>query len=159
MQIEKIQGRIKNLITIYTDSSITKDEFAMMKKEFDTEIEKLTKQKNRQGEQQSILEKCIAQTTAVAKELGRMLDSSQPIFERERLSDYIRSIDADNRRYVWNLSIDGKADRFDLGKSEDTVVINLDEMAENGNSEIVSLYHHPYTQEEITQSQFVTHRP
>jgi hypothetical protein len=145
-QIEKIQGRIKNLITIYTDGSISKDEFTMMKKEFDAEIEKLTEQKNRQGEQQNILEKCIAQTTAVAKELGRMLDSSQPIFERERLSDYIRSIEADNRRYTWNLSIDGRADCFDLGKSEDTVVINLDETEENNNSEIVSLYHHPYTQ-------------
>ena len=150
-QIEKIQGRIKNLITIYTDGSISKDEFTMMKKEFDAEIEKLTEQKNRQGEQQNILEKCIAQTTAVAKELGRMLDSSQPIFERERLSDDIRSIEADNRKYTWNLSIDGRADCFDLGKSEDTVVINLDETEENNNSEIVSLYHHPYTQTEITQ--------
>ena len=128
-----------------------------MKKEFDAEIEKLTEQKNRQGEQQNILEKCIAQTTAVAKELGRMLDSSQPIFERERLSDYIRSIEADNRRYTWNLSIDGRADCFDLGTSEDTVVINLDETEENNNSEIVSLYHHPYTQAEITRPQFVTH--
>ena len=158
-QIEKIRDRIKNLITIYTDGSITKDEFTMMKKEFDAEIEKLTEQKNRQGEQQNILEKCIAQTTAVAKELGRMLDSSQPIFERERLSNYIRSIEADNRKYTWNLSIDGKANRFDFGKSEDTVVINLDETEENNNSEIVSLYHHPYTQEDITPPQFVTHRP
>ena len=58
--------RIPSLITMFADGNITRDEFVVMKAEYTEEIKKLCEQRERQSEQESIMNGCISEISAVA---------------------------------------------------------------------------------------------
>lgn len=146
-QIDKVEKRIRNLITMFADGDITRDEFAKMKADYTDEIKKLTEQKERCDEQQDILERCSAELSAVAHQLGNMLEMSAPIIDREKIAGCVRSIVADNRRYIWNINLNKNVDFREENGDDERVVIDLDDT-----SEIVSLFDQQPTPSEITQS-------
>ena len=83
-QIDKVEERKKSLITMFADGNITRDEFVVMKAEYNEEIKKLCEQRERQSEQESIMNGCISEISAAAKQLGRMLERLLPcISERQ----------------------------------------------------------------------------
>ena len=130
-QIDKVEERKKSLITMFADGNITRDEFAVMKTEYNEEIKKLCEQRERQSEQKRIMNGCISEISAVAKQLGRMLESSSPVFQRDRLNEHIRSVVADNRKYTWNVTINPSEDnKYSTAEpDEDCAVIRLGESA------------------------------
>ena len=130
-QIDKVEERKKSLITMFADGNITRDEFSVMKAEYNEEIKKLCEQRERQSEQESIMNGCISEISAVAKQLGRMLESSSPVFQRDRLNEHIRSVVADNRKYTWNVTITPSEDnKYSTAEpDEDCAVIRLGESA------------------------------
>ena len=128
-QIEKVEQRKKSLITMFADGNLTQDEYAMMKAEYNEEIKKLCEQRERQSEQESIMNGCISEISAVAKQLGRMLESSSPVFQRDKLNEHIRSVVADNRKYTWNVTINPSEENIysTAEPDENCAVIRLDE--------------------------------
>ena len=128
-QIDKVEERKKSLITMFADGNITRNEFTIMKAEYNEEIKKLCEQRERQSEQESIMNGCISEISAVAKQLGRMLESSSPVFQRDKLNEHIRSVVADNRKYTWNVTINPSEDnKYSTAEpDEDCAVIRLDE--------------------------------
>lgn len=130
-QIDKVEERKKSLITMFADGNITRDEFVVMKAEYNEEIKKLCEQRERQSEQESIMNGCISEISAVVKQLGRMLESSSPVFQRDKLNEHIRSVVADNRKYTWNVTINPSEDnKYSTAEpDEDCAVIRLDEGA------------------------------
>ena len=130
-QIEKVEQRKKSLITMFADGNLTQDEYAIMKAEYNAEIKKLCEQRERQSEQENIMNGCISEISAVAKQLGRMLESSSPVFQRDRLNEHIRSVVADNRKYTWNVTINPSEENiYSTAESDvDCAVIRLGESA------------------------------
>ncbi len=130
-QIEKVEQRKKSLITMFADGNLTQEEYAMMKAEYNEEIQKLCEQRERQSEQESIMNGCISEISTVAKQLGRMLENSSPVFQRDRLNEHIRSVVADNRKYTWNVTINPSEDnKYSTAEpDEDCAVIRLGESA------------------------------
>ena len=128
-QIDKVEERKKSLITMFADENLTQEEYTVMKAEYNEEIKKLSEQRERQSEQESIMNGCISEISAVAKQLGRMLESSSPVFQRDRLNEHIRSVVADNRKYTWNVTINPSEDnKYSTAEpDEDCAVIRLDE--------------------------------
>lgn len=128
-QIKKVEQRKKSLITMFADRNLTQDEYAMTKADYNEEIQRLTEQRERQSEQESIMNGCISEISAVAKQLGRMLESSSPVFDKEKLNEHIRSVVADNRKYTWNVTINPSEENIysTAEPDEDCAVIRLDE--------------------------------
>ena len=68
-QIDKVDKKLKNLINIYTDGDISKEEFQSMCKSYDDELVKLKEQKDSFGKQQETVEKCMCDMSAIANVL------------------------------------------------------------------------------------------
>ena len=106
-QIEKSEKKLKNLIEIYTDGQINKDEFLSMRQAYDEELKKLKEQKNSFGKQQEIVDNCILDMSGIAKALAQMVDMSNPDLSKDLLNEVVTSIVPQNKKYVWNYRIDG----------------------------------------------------
>lgn len=106
-QIEKSEKKLKNLIEIYTDGQINKDEFLSMRQAYDEELKKLKEQKNSFGKQQEIVDNCILDMSGIAKALAQMVDMSNPDISKDLLNEVVTSIVPQNKKYVWNYRIDG----------------------------------------------------
>jgi|GEM_PF-3176672 len=106
-QIEKSEKKLKNLIEIYTDGQINKDEFLSMRQAYDEELKKLKEQKNSFGKQQEIVENCILDMSGIAKALAQMVDMSNPDISKDLLNEVVTSIVPRDKKYVWNYKIDG----------------------------------------------------
>ena len=106
-QIEKSEKKLKNLIEIYTDGQINKDEFLSMRQAYDEELKKLKEQKNSFGKQQEIVDNCILDMSGIAKALASMVDMSNPDLSKDLLNEVVTSIVPQNKKYVWNYRIDG----------------------------------------------------
>ena len=106
-QIEKSEKKLKNLIEIYTDGQINKDEFLSMRQAYDEELKKLKEQKNSFGKQQEIVDNCILDMSGIAKALASMVDMSNPDLSKDLLNEVVTSIVPQDKKYVWNYRIDG----------------------------------------------------
>ena len=106
-QIEKSEKKLKNLIEIYTDGQINKDEFLSMRQAYDEELKKLKEQKNSFGKQQEIVENCILDMSGIVKALAQMVDMSNPDISKDLLNEVVTSIVPRDKKYVWNYRIDG----------------------------------------------------
>jgi len=82
-EIEKAEKRIKSLITMFADGSITKDEFDTMKAEYKAELSKLREQKTNTSEQQSLIEQCISNMTAASKTLYDMVNMKKSAVDHD----------------------------------------------------------------------------
>ena len=105
-QIEKSEKKLKNLIEIYTDGQINKDEFLSMRQAYDEELKKLKEQKNSFGKQQEIVENCILDMSGIANALAQMVDMSNPDISKDLLNEVVTSIVPRDKKYVWNYKID-----------------------------------------------------
>ena len=101
-QIEKAEKRIKSLINLYTDGGITQEEFAEMKAEYNSELQKLKEQKNNVEEHQDIVENCMFDMASVSKALYDMVNMKNTELSSDLLDEMVSSISVENRHYVWH---------------------------------------------------------
>ena len=106
-QIDKVDKKIKNLINIYTDGDISKEEFQSMRKSYDDELVKLKEQKNSFGQQQETVEKCMCDMSAIANALAAMVDMSEPDLSKQFINEVVTSIVPQDGKYVWKFRLDG----------------------------------------------------
>ena len=106
-QIDKVDKKLKNLINIYTEGDISKEEFQSMRKSYDDELVKLKEQKNSFGQQQETVEKCMCDMSAIANALSAMVDMSEPDLSKQFIDKVVTSIVPQGNKYVWNFRLDG----------------------------------------------------
>src|SRR5574344_1736228 len=102
LQIDKVEKRIKSLITMFADGSVTKDEFDTMKADYNTELAKLKEQRFTTDEQQEIVENCMFDMAYVSKALYEMVNAQNTELSNDLLDEMVSSITVENRRYVWH---------------------------------------------------------
>ena len=66
-QIDKAERKLKNLIDLFTDGQISKEEFAEFKATYSADFQKFKDEKARCGEQQELFESCMCDMTAVLR--------------------------------------------------------------------------------------------
>ncbi len=101
-QIERIQQKKKNLIDMFADGQIDKDEYADMRKSYESEIDALRNQKNSISEQQQHYSNCIDDLTRITKALSELIDFSDEEIKKKFLDKFIVSIVPEQDTYYWN---------------------------------------------------------
>lgn len=108
-QIEKIEKKLKNLIELYTDGQIDKEEFAEFKKTYSADLQKFKDEKTSCGEQQELVESCISDMSAVSQALAGMIDMSSPEYTHDLMNEIINSILVKDNRFIWNFNFNRTA--------------------------------------------------
>lgn len=103
-QIEKADKKRKNLVELFTDGQIDKEEFAEFKKMYDKELADLKEQKSKMGEQQELFESCMDDMTAVSQALSEMIDHSNVDLDYSFIDKIVKSINVEDNRFIWNFS-------------------------------------------------------
>ena len=101
-QIERIQQKKKNLIDMFADGQIDKDEYADMRKSYESEIDALLNQKSSISEQQKHYSSCIDDLTRITKALSELIDFSDEAIRKKFLDKFLLSIVPDQDTYYWN---------------------------------------------------------
>ena len=108
-QIEKIEKKLKNLIELYTDGQIDKDEFAEFKKTYSSDLQKFKDEKSSCGEQQELVEGCISDMSAVSQALAGMIDMSAVEYTTDLLNEIVNSILVKDNCFIWNFNFNRTA--------------------------------------------------
>ena len=108
-QIDKAERKLKNLIDLFTDGQISKEEFAEFKATYSADLQKFKDEKARCGEQQELFENCMCDMTAVSQALAGMVDMSSPEYSSDLFNEIVNSILVENNRFIWNFSYNKNA--------------------------------------------------
>ena len=108
-QIDKAERKLKNLIDLFTDGQISKEEFAEFKATYSADLQKFKDEKARCGEQQELFESCMCDMTAVSQALAGMVDMSSPEYTSDLFNEIVNSILVENNRFIWNFSYNKNA--------------------------------------------------
>lgn len=103
-QVEKAELKIKNLVDLYADGQIRKEEFAEFKEKYNNELAELKAQQTKLGEQQETFESCIDDLTAVSQALDGMIDKSATKLNFDFIDKLVNSITVDKNRFIWNFN-------------------------------------------------------
>ena len=108
-QIDKAEKKLKNLIDLFTDGQISKEEFSEFKATYSADLQKFKDEKARCGEQQELFENCMCDMTAVSQALAGMVDMSSPEYSSDLFNEIVNSILVENNRFIWNFSYNKNA--------------------------------------------------
>ncbi len=103
-QIEKAERKIKNLVDLYTDGQIDKNEFAEFKQAYSKELADLKEQKQKLAEQQEVFESCMDDMTAVSQALAGMIDMSEVKLNHDFIDKVVNSINVENNNFIWSFN-------------------------------------------------------
>ena len=117
-QIDKAEKKLKNLIDLFTDGQISKEEFSEFKATYSADLQKFKDEKSRCGEQQELFESCMCDMTAVSQALAGMVDMSSPEYTHDLMNEIINSILVEDNRFIWNFSYN-KTENADTNISVD----------------------------------------
>ena len=101
-QIERLQQKKKNLIDMFADGQINKDEYADVRQSYENEIDSLKNQRNSISEQQEHYSSCIEDLTKITKALGELIDVTDESIKKQCLDKFLVSIVPENDTYYWN---------------------------------------------------------
>ena len=101
-QIERLQQKKKNLIDMFADGQINKDEYADVRQSYENEIDSLKNQRNSISEQQEHYSSCIEDLTKITKALGELIDVTDESIKKQCLNKFLVSIVPENDTYYWN---------------------------------------------------------
>ena len=103
-QIDKAEKKLRNLVDLFTEGQISKEEFAEVKAAYTADLKKFKDEKARCGEQQELFENCTCDMTAVSQALAGMVDMSSPEYPSDLFNEIVNSILVENNRFIWNFS-------------------------------------------------------
>ena len=115
-QIDKAEKKLKNLVDLFTDGQISKEEFAEFKATYSADLQKFKDEKARCGEQQELFENCMCDMTAVSQALAGMVDMSSPEYTHDLMNEIVNSILVKDNRFIWNFSYN-KTENTDMNIS------------------------------------------
>ena len=101
-QIEKLQQKSKNILDIFADGQITKEEFSDMRRSYEKEIEDLKNQKNTVSEQNEQYSRCFDNLASISKVLGEMIDLSDEKIVKQFIDKILISVVPQNGKFHWN---------------------------------------------------------
>lgn len=117
-QIDKAEKKLRNLVDLFTEGQISKEEFAEVKAAYTADLQKFKDEKARCGEQQELFENCMCDMTAVSQALAGMVDMSSPEYTHDLMNEIINSILVEDNRFIWNFSYN-KTENADTNISVD----------------------------------------
>ena len=104
-QIDNLEKKTKNLLDIFADGQITKEEFSEMRKSYDEQINAFNEQKKLLSERNEQYSRCFDSLSCISKALGDMIDISNDMVRSKLLDKFLVSVVPDNGRYNWNYKL------------------------------------------------------
>lgn len=104
-QIDNLEKKTKNLLDIFADGQITKEEFSEMRKSYDEQINAFNEQKKLISERNEQYSRCFDSLSCISKALGDMIDISNDMVRSKLLDKFLVSVVPDNGRYNWNYKL------------------------------------------------------
>lgn len=106
-QIAKLEKKMENLLDIYAEAEISKEEYRRMRGTYENELTTLREQKETFLAQKDVFGNCIDDMDRVAQILSSMVDLSSPDLPKGVLNECVTSIvpEGNNGRYLWKFRL------------------------------------------------------
>lgn len=103
--MKTLRKKNKNLLDIFADGQITKEEFSEMRKSYDEQINAFNEQKKLLSERNEQYSRCFDSLSCISKALSDMIDISNDMVRSKLLDKFLVSVVPDNGRYNWNYKL------------------------------------------------------
>ena len=101
-QLEKLNKKKTNLIDMFTEDQITKEEYSNMRASYDAEIKALEAQKADISEQSEKYSRVLDDMNRINRALAELTDFSEPKLKERFLDKFLISVVPDEQRFNWN---------------------------------------------------------
>lgn len=135
-QREKLEVKKKNILNMRAENEINAEEYALLKKDMDTEFERLAEQEKNLTEQDKLTTDFAENLHRIEKALQGLCDGSDKELSQDYIGSLIESVVPEsNSRFVWNIHTG--ADKIiplhaNIGGRKNKAIVSVDEFVDEG---------------------------